>query len=533
MSRRNFFAILFVALAICSATNVEAATLVSNPFLNGFQNWVDPAVARGGDWRLNLLSNTVMETSDLAATGNAVATANNGNYIPSLLVQNNYTTPATYDINARMWSSDDDGWGLVFGYQDIDNYYRVLFRAQANGNLGGTTGTSVQKVVGGVVTQISPAGIGAGNTAFPTLPMIATRQPFDVKISVTGTNYSVTVAGVNGGNPLQSGSDAGLAPGKIGIQSWAQLIGPNQENPWWGTEVETISVSDNSGSLYSGNFVNPTKWRNLAMANQAGTLRTNDSSTAIIGDDRGNFGALLNAPWIYQKSNGFEYATGPTGSTGADANPVDHVDFLGPATVINEAGANNWSDYELKVRMGAVDDDGIGVIVRAQDDNNFYRINFSRQSIADSANSRAAQGLSIQKVKNGQWSQVFRDDQTSPLFVYTNSNSTAPTTDNTPATGMPMFDLRVRMIGNTFDIQVIDLFNGNVVKQYPLITDANDPILTGSVGLTTWGTENVFWSMYGGDSSQTPFLVEIPEPATACLLLLAIGGVASVRRRVA
>ena len=30
-------------------------------------------------------------------------------------------------MNVRMWSSDDDGWGLVFGYQDVDNYYRVLF----------------------------------------------------------------------------------------------------------------------------------------------------------------------------------------------------------------------------------------------------------------------------------------------------------------------------------------------------------------------------------------------------------------------
>ena len=75
--------------------------------------------------------------------------------------------------------------------------------------------------------------------------------------------------------------------------------------------------------------------------------------------------------------------------------------------------------------MGAVDDDGLGVIVRAQDDNNFYRINFTRQAMlpANTAGNdweRAPQGLSIQKVLNGVWSEIFRDNQTTPLFVYQN-----------------------------------------------------------------------------------------------------------------
>jgi hypothetical protein len=523
MIRRLAVALLIAATLIFSFApqSAHAATLVGSPYINGFQNWTDPVQARLGDWRLNLHSNTVMETSDLVPTGNNPAAAtNNGSYVPALLIQNNYTSPSTYDLNARMYSSDDDGWGLIFGYQDSNNYYRALFRAQANGNLGGTTGTSVQKVVAGVVTQISPAGTGAGNVVFPTLPMIATRQPFDVKVSVNGTNYAVYAAGVNGGNPLQSGSDAGLAAGKVGIQSWAQQIGPNAENPYYGTELESLSVSDNTGTLYSsGSFANPSPvtWRTLLMTNSAGVRTDNIANASVGGSETGNFGLGLNGPWIHQRSNGFVYATGPVGS-----GPFDHIDFIGPAIVVNSPGSTSYTDYEMKVRIGATDDDGLGVLVRVQDDNNFYRINFSRQSITDAANSRAPGGLSIQKVQNGVWSEIFRDNQTTPLFTYLNGAGN-------PNTPMPKFDLRVQMIGNTFGIQVTD--NAGTVINYPLISDnSGTPLLSGTVGLATWGTENVYYSGYGGDVS-APLLVEIPEPATACLLTLAALGLMAIRRR--
>jgi hypothetical protein len=539
MSRRNRFSLFIAALTalpLASTAPLQATTLVGNPFINGFQNWIDPVQDRLGDWRVNLQPNTVntiMETSDLIPAtppGNSPApltntSGANGAYVPALLIQDSYTTPTTYDLNARMWSSDDDGWGLVFGYQDPNNYYRVFFRAQANGNLGGTTGTSVQKIAGGVVTQLNPAGAGVGNTAFPTLPMIATRQPFDVKVEVNGINYAVYVAGVNGGNPLQMGSDAGLAAGKVGIQSWAQQIGPNAENPYYGTELESLTVTDNTGTLYSsGSFANPTStsWRTLIMTNSTG-LSTNDIADALItGDETGNFGLGVNGPWIHQRSNGFVYATGPTGSNGPDQNPFDHIDFMGPAIVVDNPGSTSYTDYEMKVRIGARDDDGLGVLVRVQDDDNFYRINFSRQTINDATNSRAPRGLSIQKVQNGVWSEIFRDDQDNPLFVYLNGAGT-------PNTPMPKFDLRVQMIGNTFGIQVVD--DVGTVINYPLISDNSlTPILSGSVGLTTWGTENVYWSAYGGDAN-SPFLVEIPEPATVCLALIAAVCGSTLNRR--
>lgn len=152
MSSRT--AVSFIlALSVLSAAGflglaphaVHAQVLVGDPFITSYENWVDPVPERGGNWRINLGNDTIMETSDLIPGGNnPPAATNNGSFVPSLLVQDGFTTPDTYDLSARMFSSDDDGFGLVFGYQDTDNYFRVMLRAQTNGNLGGTTGLSVQ-----------------------------------------------------------------------------------------------------------------------------------------------------------------------------------------------------------------------------------------------------------------------------------------------------------------------------------------------------------------------------------------------------
>lgn len=483
---------LIVAIMVTAAS---AQVLVGNPFITSYQNWIDPDQARGGNWRLSLHNPTIMETSDLVPTNPASGT-NNGTYVPSLLIQDDYSTPTTYDLNARMYTSDDDGWGLVFGYQNVNNYYRVLFRAQANGNLGGTTGTSVQKVVNGVATQISPVGAGAGNTVFPQLPspignpinpnspipQIDTpnvRLPVDARVSVNGTSIKVYVAGINGDAPLVDITDAGLQPGKIGVQSWAQRIF-NVANKHWGTELESINVKQGATTLFSNTFNQANaglavKWRPLYMTNSDG-LKMDQTTT---GEDAGNFGLDINSRWIYQQTNGFRNATAT----------APNVDFAGPAAVVDNAGANSMTNYEMRVRMGTTDNDGIGVIVRAQDDNNFYRVMLTNEAIGATTN-RSPQGLSIQKVRNGVWSELYRDNQAAPMFVY-------PFGPGTPATTLPQFDLRVGVVDNQIKVTVVDQ-SGNVIR-YPVVTDATDPLLAGSAGFTTWGTDNVYYTNFRND----------------------------------
>jgi hypothetical protein len=69
---------------------------------------------------------------------------------------------------------------------------------------------------------------------------------------------------------------------------------------------------------------------------------------------------------------------------------------------------------------------------------------------------------------------------------------------------------------------------GNVIN-YPLITDGSNPLLTGTVGLATWGTENVYYLGHGGLAG--PLLTLIPEPSTMALVLMASLGLLRVRRR--
>jgi hypothetical protein len=327
--------------------------------------------------------------------------------------------------------------------------------------------------------------------------MINNRTPFDQKVAVNGSSYDVSFNGTS----IVNGTDADLAANrKIGVQSWAQVSDTDEtpDPPFWGTEVDSIRVTQGASTLFSESFgARPVQWRQLVMTNATGTTNTGNTASK---EALGNFGLDVSDPWIFQQSNGFVNAT------------VNNVDFIGPAVVVNEPGSASFSNYDMRVRIGTTDNDGVGVLVRVQDDNNFYRINFTNEAIGTGI-TRAPRGLSVQKVQGGVWTELFRDNQDTPLFVYTPGAA-----GTTPATaGFPAFDLSVKAVGNTLAIQVIDQL-GNVIN-YPLITDTTTPLLTGSVGLETWGTDNVYYLGYGGQAG--PLVTGIPEPSTA---LLAVGG---------
>jgi hypothetical protein len=450
--------------------------LVGDPFVHSYTGWVDafPPPTRAGNWRLSLHTPALIDTNN-ANPPTAGATAHDGTYEPDVLIQNNFLAPAAYDLNATLRTNDDDLLGLVWNYQDPNNYFRVGFRQQPNsGNFGGTEGVSVQKIVNGVITQLVPSSPMAGPAAI-TQGMIDARTPFDVKVAVNGTNYEVFF----NGSSVASGTDADLASGrKIGVQSWAQQADAAAVTPFWGTEVESVSVTQGANTLYSQSFATrPLQWRSAVMTNSGGV----STQTTASKEDIGNFGLDIDNPWIFQQSNGFENAT------------AGNVDFIGPAVVVNEPGSTSFENYQMKVRLGTSDNDGIGVLVRVQDDNNFYRINFTNEATGGGG-TRAPRGMSVQKVRNGIWTELYRDDS-APLFAYT---PTAAGTTPADAT-FTAFDLAVNAVDNTLQIQVRDHL-GNVVN-YPLITDNSDPILTGSVGLQTWGTDTVYYTGYGGESA--------------------------------
>jgi hypothetical protein len=308
--------------------------------------------------------------------------------------------------------------------------------------------------------------------------MINNRTPFDLKVAVNGTSWDVLFNNTS----IVSGNDPDLVSGrKVGILSWAQLSDTDEtpDPPYWGTEVENLKVMQGANTLYNETFATRSvAFRQLVMTNSAGVSGLSATQNK---DLLGNFGLSIDHPWVYQQNNGFVNATATAPNT----------DFIGPAVVVDEPGAASMTDYQMQVRLGASDNDGFGVLVRAADDNNFYRINFTTESSAGGT-TRPLQGLSVQKVRNGVWSQLFTDASYIPAV----GTDAAPTT---PDTGLPMHDLTVGVVGNQIKIQLRD--NLGVIHNYPIITDSTDPILAGSVGFSAWGSVHDYYMGYGGTDS--------------------------------
>jgi hypothetical protein len=239
------------------------------------------------------------------------------------------------------------------------------------------------------------------------------------------------------------------------------------------------------------------------------------ASTTASREDIGNFGQDINDPWIHQHSNGFENATAGAANT----------DFIGPAIAIDEPGSAAYSDYSMRVRMGGGDNDGYGVLVRMQDDDTYYRVTFHADTPTAISTTRPPLGMSVQKVIGGTWSELYRDDQGNIPFL----PPVGVATDK-PGAGLPMFDVIVQALGNQLNIRVIE--DDGTVHVYPTIVDNSSPLLTGTVGLHTWGSENTYFTSYGGDGSGVPLVASIPEPASIGLALLAGIGLLAVCRKV-
>ena len=149
--------------------------------------------------------------------------------------------------------------------------------------------------------------------------------------------------------------------------------------------------------MFSQTFAaRPVEWRQLVMTNAAGVsgLKAPAAKCSAIS------ASILTIRGFFN-SNGFLNAT------------FANTDFIGPAVVVSQAGSSAFSDYEMRARLGATDDDGIGVLLRVQDDNNFYRITFKNQPPALVVRRGECPW---QKVRNGVWSELYRDDA-APLFV--------------------------------------------------------------------------------------------------------------------
>ena len=87
----------------------------------------------------------------------------------------------------------------------------------------------------------------------------------------------------------------------------------------------------------------------------------------------------------------------------------NHIDWVGGMLVKGDA---KWKDYRISTKLHPYPFcaftgcwvNGHGLVFRYKDPENFYRLSFSSRNISDGL---PRQGVSIQKVVNGEWSEVF------------------------------------------------------------------------------------------------------------------------------
>jgi len=117
----------------------------------------------------------------------------------------------------------------------------------------------------------------------------------------------------------------------------------------------------------------------------------------------------------------------------------------------------NWTDYQVTVPLKSTDDDALGVMVRFQDANNYYRFSWDQQ--------RSYRRL--MKVQGGTWTVLAED--------------------SVPYVKNRIYQVEINVQGDTLSVRVDGelLFGG-------FITDST-PILAGSVGLYCWGNNSSFY----------------------------------------
>jgi hypothetical protein len=104
-----------------------------------------------------------------------------------------------YTTTVTIKSTDNDAIGIMFRYQDQDNYYRFTWDKERSSR-------SLVKVQSGVATVL----------AQDFVPYV-TGQEYQVKISAQGSNLQVSIDG----SPVLSATDSTFSSGTIALYSWA------------------------------------------------------------------------------------------------------------------------------------------------------------------------------------------------------------------------------------------------------------------------------------------------------------------------
>ncbi len=441
---------LVTALGLISLQPVFAATpvtLFEDHFTGGIPGWtaVQPAGGLYIDgpmlWVYDAVSDSYSEQSNLYTDGAGLSVTR----IAPMLI-NDAVVPGDFAFTARLTAGDDDGFGLVWGYENENTFYRVSFARQARATGWPHQGVMVDRMNNGQITDIFGPDTTFINTA---------GRPFDVTIRVNGGNLTLTVVDDVLGSPLTYNVVTDLplpyipTAGKVGIFSWGMAGGNPRsfrvQNP---VLSPTALAGDPAGTvLPNWSFLVTPRSDGVNTINSGGAEPLWGQGLSLDGD-RGT---------MIQNSDSYN-------STDNNASGTAH--FIAPSAV---AGDANWDNYLYRARFISSDNDGFGLLLRFQNELNFYRIAFRNQN----STSGVKRGISIQKAVN----QVFEEIYSSTLFI--------------PPTGVP---IEVNALINGNRLQVLINSNPDSASSEGYFFGPFDitggTVDKGKIGIFSWAQNN-------------------------------------------
>ena len=301
------------ALFLC-LTLSKTAECVSVPAPTIINTWIEvpSPITNLDEWDWQL--------APAAVTGQTSGGADAGALVSDFIVPGEFI----FQTRVRVENLDNDTFGVVWGWQDADNNYRLSFAGRDGGTCPGISefgGLSIVEEIGGVRVFLPPS-----------IPGLCWKADTDYLITVKRIGDDFTVRVKEGETVLleatvENADTSLLDNGRIGFHVWSQ------------------PALFSHTSFTSGPFVTPPE------------IITNwvENPSPVTGVDE----------WDWELSGDGAAVTGQTAG-GADAGAIVS-DFVVPGDF----------SFQTLVRIDNLDNDTFGVVWGWQDPDNNYRLSFA------------------------------------------------------------------------------------------------------------------------------------------------------------
>ncbi len=400
---------------------------------------------------------------------------------------------ADYRATLNITSNDDDAIGLMFRYQNSNNYYRFSWDKQRNYR-------RLIKKVNGVTTLL----------AQDSIPYV-TGQSYQLQILALGTTIGVSIDGTQ----IFSVTDSSLSSGTISLYSWGnagsnfddivvQNLGGNFVPVISSVTATPSTINDGETSQLQVTASDPDSSPGALTYNwivQAGQGSVSNSSIANPVYTPPDVASTQNFTLTVEVSDGADTTTDTVTVTVQDAAAVpllsedfadgdfvgwtiiDQGPFAGPsswsaatgtivqssniyseptlAPELNKLGTiavydagSGWTDYQVVTTISSDDDDSIGLLFRYQDTSNYYKFCWDKQ--------RSVRRL-LKKVGG-----------TVSLLAF----------DSVPYVTGQNYTLRINVSGSSLQVRI----DGSLIFS---VTDSS--LSLGSIALYSWGNAGSFF----------------------------------------